>query len=55
MKVGYMLHFIQKETPTLLGKRKYEAWCNSNPLLFTKLKYNVYQTNDFVLSECSAK
>lgn len=55
MKVGYMLHFIQKETPTLLGKRKYEAWRNSNPLLFKKLKYNVYQTNDFVLSECPAK
>lgn len=50
LKSGYVLHYIQRETPTILGKRKYEEWCNNNPQLFTKLKENVYQTNDLILS-----
>ena len=44
-KQGYLLHLMQKETPTLIGKRKYEEWCKSYPRLFTKLKQNVYNTN----------
>lgn len=50
MKQGYLYHYIQKETPSLIGKRKYEEWCNTNPLLLTRLINNVYQTNDTILS-----
>ena len=52
MKEGYFLHLMQKETPTLRGKRLYEEWCKANPRLFTNLIKNVYQTNDFILPEC---
>ena len=48
MKVGYIFHYIQRDTPTLGGKKKYEEWCNTNPLLFTKLKKNVYDFSNNV-------
>lgn len=48
LKAGYVMHFIQKETPSMLGKRKYEEWCKANPLLFTKLIDNVYNVNHYV-------
>lgn len=46
LKEGYLLHLMQKETPTLRGKKLYENWCKSNPRLFTNLKNNVYNTNN---------